>query len=241
MASRQPLENRSALITGGSRGIGFACAQALAAAGARVFLVARNEAPLRAAAARIGPSATPVVCDVSRRDDLDRALGAVRETLGGAPDILVNNAARFAPMPAARMPVDEFEATLRVNLVPYFAVVRVFLDDFLAKGAGHIVSIGSIADRVAFADNAAYSASKFGARGLHEVLRRELRGTGVRVTLISPGPTDTPIWDPVDPGTRVGHTPREQMLDAGSVADAVLFAVTRPPQANIDELRLSRS
>ena len=237
----KPLDGRSALVTGGSRGIGYACAEALAGAGARLFLLARSEAELRRAAHRVGTLATPIACDVSRRDDLARALRTVRDALGGAPDIVVNNAARFAPMPVATMPLDEFETTLNVNLVPYFAIVRAFIDDMLERGSGHIVSIGSIADRHAFADNAAYSASKFGARGLHEVLRRELRGTGVRVTLVSPGPTDTPIWDPVDPGRRVGHTPRSQMLDAGSVADAVLFAVTRPSQANIDELRLSRA
>jgi NAD(P)-dependent dehydrogenase (short-subunit alcohol dehydrogenase family) len=240
MAGR-PLDGRSAIVTGGSKGIGLACATALAGAGARLFVLARHEQELASAADRIGAVATPIVCDVSRREDLEQAVRVVREALGGAPDIIVNNAARFAPMPAATMPLDEFETTLRVNLVPYFALVRAFLDDFLARGSGHIVSIGSIADRVAFADNAAYSASKFGARGLHEVLRRELRGSGVRVTLVSPGPTDTPIWEPVNPETRVGHTPRSQMLDAASVADAVLFAVTRPPQANIDELRLSRA
>jgi NAD(P)-dependent dehydrogenase (short-subunit alcohol dehydrogenase family) len=241
MADRLPLDGQSAVITGGSKGIGLACAEALGAAGARVVMLARNAAALHAAAARVGPRAIPIVCDVSARDQLEAATRRIRESLGGAPDVIVNNAARFAPMPAATMPLEEFENTLRVNLVPYFALMREFIGDFVARKSGHIVSIGSIADRVAFPDNAAYSASKFGVRGLHEVLRRELRGTGVRVSLVSPGPVDTPIWDPVNPETRVGHTTREQMLDAASVADAVLFVVTRPARANIDELRLSRA
>jgi len=76
---------------------------------------------------------------------------------------------------------------------------------------------------------------------LHEVMRAELRGTGVRTTLISPGPVDTPLWDPIEPETRPGFTPRTAMLSPDAVADAVLYAVTRPPSVNIDELRLSRS
>ncbi len=101
--------------------------------------------------------------------------------------------------------------------------------------------MGSVADRRAFPGNAAYAASKFGLRGLHEVLREELRGTGVRATLVSPGPVDTPLWDPLDPDTREGFTPRAAMLGAADVADAILWAVTRPAAVNVDELRLARA
>ena len=87
----------------------------------------------------------------------------------------------------------------------------------------------------------AYSASKFGARAVHEVIREELRGTGVRVSLVSPGPVDTAIWDAIDPDHRPGFTPRAKMLPPEAVADAVLFVLTRDPATNIDELRLSRS
>jgi NADP-dependent 3-hydroxy acid dehydrogenase YdfG len=76
---------------------------------------------------------------------------------------------------------------------------------------------------------------------LHEVVRQELKGTGVRTTLISPGPTDTPLWDPIAPDTRPGFTPRSGMLAPESVADAVLWALTRGDAVNIDELRLSHT
>jgi NADP-dependent 3-hydroxy acid dehydrogenase YdfG len=101
------------------------------------------------------------------------------------------------------------------------------------------VSVGSVADRAIYPENGAYSASKFGLRALHAVLREELRGSGVRTTLVSPGPTDTALWDAVEgaPGTR--FPAREGMLQAGAVADAILFAVTRPVDVNVDELRLS--
>jgi len=110
-----------------------------------------------------------------------------------------------------------------------------------ARKRGHIVSIGSIADHVAFPENGGYAASKFGLRGLHEVLRAESRDSGVRVTLISPGPVNTALWDDVNPDDRPGFTPRSAMLAPEAVAAAVLFAVTQPDDVNIDELRLSRA
>jgi NADP-dependent 3-hydroxy acid dehydrogenase YdfG len=203
--------------------------------------MARDREALARAAERIGGDALAISCDVANRDDLERAIGEVRAALGQAPDVLVNNVARFKPMRAEKISLDEFELAVRVNLIPYFALARAFLDDFLARGHGHIVSIGSVADRVAYAENAAYSATKFGVRGMHEVLRQELRGTGVRTTLVSPATVNTTIWEGVDAETRVGHTPRDRMLDAAAVADAVLFAVTRPSDTNVDELRLSRA
>jgi len=110
-----------------------------------------------------------------------------------------------------------------------------------AAGAGHIVTIGSVADRVVYPGNAAYAASKFGARALHEVVRAETRGSGVRATLVSPGPTDTALWDTVRPEPGGGLPSREQMLSAGDVAGAVLFALTRPATVNVDEIRLGRA
>src|SRR2546427_4804047 len=93
----------------------------------------------------------------------------------------------------------------------------------VGRGPGHFVTIGSIADYVAFTGSTAYTASKFGLRGMHEVLRAELSRTGVRTTLVSPGPVDTPIWDAIDPDARPGFTKRNAMLQAGDVAEAGAF------------------
>jgi NADP-dependent 3-hydroxy acid dehydrogenase YdfG len=98
--------------------------------------------------------------------------------------------------------------------------------------------VGSVADHTGFPDNAAYAASKYGLRGLHETLLAEYRGTGVRLTLVSPGPTDTGIWDPYDPDHRPGFPGRTQMLRPPDVAEAVLFVATRPPHVLLDWLRL---
>ena len=103
------------------------------------------------------------------------------------------------------------------------------------------MTLGSIADRATFPENGAYAASKYGLRALHEVMRQELRGSGVRAVLVSPGPVDTPLWDPHNPDQRSGFTPRAAMLSAADVADAIWFAMSRPASVNIDELRLSRS
>jgi NADP-dependent 3-hydroxy acid dehydrogenase YdfG len=147
----------------------------------------------------------------------------------------------FLVAPVQETSVDAFREMLELNLTAPFSFVRAFLPEMRRRGAGHLVTVGSIADRTAFTGNAAYAASKYGLRGMHEVLRAELKGSGVRASLVSPGPVDTPLWDSVDPSHRVGHTPRANMLSPDAVADAVRFVVTAPAEVNVDELRLSHS
>ena len=232
------LAGRVAVVTGASRGIGHAVARALAAAGARVAMLARGADALRAAAEPLGALAVP--CDVADEEAVAAALARVREEIG-SPDILVSNAGLFVLAPIESQTTAGLRATLDVNLVAPFVLARALIPGMRAAGRGHIVTIGSIADRVTFPENGAYAASKFGARAMHQVMREELRGSGIRATLVSPGPVDTPLWDPIGPDDRAGFTPRAQMLPASAVADAVLFALTRDPAVNVDELRLSRS
>ena len=224
----RPLAGRSALVTGASRGIGRATADALAAAGARVLRVARTVR---------GDDA--LVCDVQNAAQVDATIAEARARLGGPPDLVVNNAGAFALAPLEATSPDDFAATLDANLVAPFRFVHGFLAAMRERGSGHIVTVGSIADRAAFPENGAYAASKFGVRGLHEVLREELRGSGVRATLVSPGPVDTTLWDAIDPDTRPGFTPRARMLRPEDVAAAILYAVTAPARVNVDELRLT--
>ena len=105
-------------------------------------------------------------------------------------------------------------------------------------GRGSFIAIGSVADHRGLAGNAAYAASKYALRGLHETLVEEYRGSGVRLTLVSPGPTDTSMWDPVDPDSREGFIPRAGMLRPSDVAEAVVFVASRPPHVHIDWLRI---
>jgi len=221
------VKGKLAVVTGGTRGIGLACAQMLARQGANVVTVARSKTAL-------------VQCDLSDRAAVERAITEIREKYG-VPSVLVNNAGIFRMAPVPGTAIADFEQALSVNLFAPFLFVRAFVGEMQARGEGHIVTIGSIADRVIFPENAAYSASKFGARAMHEVLRAELKGSGVRATLVSPGPVDTDIWNEVDPDNKPGFTPRQDMLSAETVAAAVEFALTRSREVNVDELRLSRT
>lgn len=236
-----PLAGRTAVVTGASRGIGLAVAAALTSAGVRTWMVARRADALHEAARQLGRLAFTRPCDLTDGEAVSRAAAEIEAALGGAPDLLVNNAGIFPLVRIEATSPELFTDTMHVNVVAPFRFVRAFVGDMRARGHGHIVTIGSVADRHAFPENGAYAASKTAQRAFHEVLRQELRGSGVRASLISPGPTDTQIWDPVDPDNREGFPPRSLMLRDVDVADAVMWAVTRPAHVNVDELRLGHS
>lgn len=229
-------------MTGASRGIGAAIARALAGQGARVALVARHEAPLSQLALEIGEGSFAAPCDVTDDESVSRMATSVQSALGGAPDIVVNNAGVFQVAPLDTMPIGVFSEVLGTNLVGPFLVIRSFVSAARARGTGHFVTIGSIADRHIFPENGAYAPAKYGLRALHEVLREELRGSGVRTTLVSPGSVDTAMWEGITFGGAERTVPvRDGMLRAEDVASVVLYAVTRPAAVNVDELRLSRA
>lgn len=225
------LAGQVAVVTGASRGIGAATAALLAGAGARVVRIART-LPVEP-----GRGFIDYPCDLTDgagwRVTADRILAGL-----GPPDIVVSNAGTFIMKPLHETTQDEFDAQVSSNLRAPFAVARALLPAMRAAGHGTFIHIGSVADHLAYASNAAYSASKFGLRGLHEVLAAEYRGSGVRVCLVSPGPTDTSMWDPIDPDHQPHLPDRASMLRPGDVAEAVLFVATRPAHVHIDWLRL---
>jgi NAD(P)-dependent dehydrogenase (short-subunit alcohol dehydrogenase family) len=226
-----PLAGRLALVTGASRGIGAATARALADAGARVARVARTLPDTSH-----GPW-LDLPCDLTDAAQVERlAARVLREH--GAPALVVNNAGGFLLSALEDTSPEEFDHQLALNLRASFLLARSFLPAMRAAGGGIFVSIGSVADHTGFPENAAYAASKYGLRGLHETLAAEYRGTGVRLTLISPGATDTTIWDPFAPEFRPGFLPRAAMLRPRDVADAVLFAATRPAHVQVDWIRM---
>jgi NADP-dependent 3-hydroxy acid dehydrogenase YdfG len=220
-----------ALVTGASRGIGRAVAGALRDAGFHVVRVARS---LRDAS-RDG--VTDLQCDVTDAAAVERAMGWVGAELG-VPDVVVNNAGLFFIKPLAETTVTDFTATLATNLTAPFLVARALVPRMMQRGSGHFVTIGSISDHIGFPGSSAYAASKFGVRGVHEVIRAEAAHSGVRATLISPGPVDTAIWDDVDPDNKPGFTKRADMMRPEDVAEAVVFAVTRPERVAITEIRM---
>lgn len=236
------LSGRFALVTGASRGIGATVAAHLAREGARLMLVARSADALERVARDLPGGALTVAADLADPTGVAAVVEAVqRDAPGGAPDILILNAGAFALGRVGELPLAQADAMIDLNLRAPYQLLHRFLPVMRARGTGHVVSVGSVADHVAFPENGAYAMTKFGARGLHEVLRAELAGSGIRTTLVSPGPVDTPIWDPWHPEQRPGFPPRSAMLHASDVAEAVLWAVTRAPHVNVDEVRLSRS
>jgi len=154
---------------------------------------------------------------------------------------VVNSAGVFGLGAAHTETVKAFDAALSVNLRGSFLVNRALLPRMLERRSGLIVNVGSVAGRRALRQNAAYAASKFGLRGYHEVLLEELRGTGVRATLIEPAATDTPLWDPLDPDRDPRLPSRDAMLRTDDVAEAVLFVATRPADVRIPLLQIERA
>ena len=225
------LAGRVALVTGASRGIGAAVAAALAADGAHVIRVARSLTEAT------GNRTQDIPCDLTDPSQVSR-LGSRVLAQHGPPDIVVSNAGAFLLRPLESTEAADLDEQLAVNVRAPFYVAKAFLPTMRDAGRGSFISVGSVADYVAFPENAAYAASKYALRGLHETLLEEYRGTGVRLTLISPGPTDTAVWDPVDPDRREGFISRVDMLRPADVAEAILFVATRPPHVLIDWLRL---
>lgn len=222
-----------AVVTGASRGIGAAIAAALATEGARVVRVARTLTDGETEGGR------NYRCDLSDPDALADVMRRVLEDMG-SPALVVNNAGQFALAALGDTSVELLTTQVGVNLVAPILVARALLPAMAGRPEfpGRHVLIGSIADHRAFPGNAAYAASKWGVRGFHAVLREEFGPQGIRCTLISPGPTDTAAWDPIDPDRREGYLPRRAMLHAEDVAQAVLFVATRPPRVDVDWIRL---
>lgn len=235
------LVGRTALVTGASRGIGAACARALAALGARVVLVARSEAALVALARTLPHDPFVLPQDLMRPDAAGRVLEAARAALGDAPDVTVHAAGTFPLSPVEDLRDDELDAALALHVAFPLRFTRVLLPALRRRGSGHVVMIGSVADRTVFPANAAYAATKHALRAAHEALRAETRGSGVRATLISPAATDTTLWDPHAPDASPHLPSRSEMLRAEDVADAVCWAVTRPAHVDVEELRIARS
>lgn len=229
--SAPPLFGRTAVVAGASRGIGLAVAEELMAAGAHVVRLARSLADAE------GERRTDIRCDLADPGQVAAAAARVGEAVG-APDVLVHVAGAFLVRALLETTPEEFAAQVTGNLTGPFLVLRAFVPPMVERHRGLVVTIGSVADHLALPGNAAYVAAKHGLRGLHAALARELKGSGVRATLVSPGPVDTAIWDPVDPDTRPGFLARAAMLRPEDVAEAVLFLATRPDRVAVPELHI---
>ncbi len=182
------------LITGAGSGIGRALALEVSRRGAQLVLVGRNRERLERAGAEIlrggGRAALPFALDLAQPAGHEAAVRFCEERLGGL-DILVNNAGVAAFGAFASQDPAEIEALVRTNITGPLLLTRAALPGMLARGSGQVVNVGSTFGAIAFAHFAAYSATKFALRGFSEALRRELEGSGIAVTHVSPRATRT--------------------------------------------------
>jgi NADP-dependent 3-hydroxy acid dehydrogenase YdfG len=183
------MKDRVVVITGASAGIGAALAERIGQQGARVVLVARREAELAEVARRAGAQALPVVADVTRRDEVQRALDAAVTRFGGV-DVWINNAGRGITRAVSELTDADLDEMILVNVKSALYGMQTVLPHFRARGRGHIINISSMLGRVPFASfRSAYSASKHALNALSANLRMELRTSDpeIRVSVVHPG------------------------------------------------------
>jgi len=185
-------EGKVALVTGGSKGIGLAIAQALAAAGTSVVITGRDQATLDRAVKSVpeGTSIRAVRADVQNHAEAARAVDEAVKTFSGL-DILINNAGVGGFMNVADMSVSDWDRTIGTNLSGVFYCTRAALPELRRRGGGWIISISSLASKNAFAGGAAYCATKAGLNAFSEALMQEVRHDNIRVSCIMPGSVAT--------------------------------------------------
>jgi len=206
------LTGRSALITGGGRGIGRAIALAFARDGARIAVAGRTIEPLQEVASEIGNGSIALVCDVSDPESVTRMFTEIRERFGD-PDILVNNAGIAESATLVNTTDELWRRHLAINLSGTFYCTRAALPTMLKSGWGRVINIASIAGKTGAPYIAAYSASKHGVLGLTRSVALEVATSGVTVNAICPGYVDT---DMVTRGveritTKTGRTVEEAL------------------------------
>lgn len=223
------LEGKVILVTGASRGIGLAIAKTLGQQGARLILVARNRRPLGQAVAQVPGTVMSAATDVIKPGDVRRLFAAVKKRIGRL-DVLINNAGVFTYKLFRKTTLEDWRRNLETNLTSIFLTTQAALP-LLKRSRGDVVNILSISSRLAFPNCSAYTASKFGALGLTDVLRRELRAQSIRVTAILPGMTNTRMKKEFDFPLQ-----GQDLVQPEDVAAAVISALVQPRRATVEEI-----
>lgn len=233
MSHGNPLEGKVALITGASRGIGFAIAQRLGRLGAKVSLCARDAKGLERAASELqnqGATNLFVPADITRAKDVDSLVAKTEQSLGPI-EILVNNAGIGYFGPTHQADESIWDGILDTNLKSVFLTTRAVAPGMIERRSGHIINIASLAGKNAFAGGGIYCASKWGLLGLTECVAEDLRPHGIRVSAICPGTVATEF------SPHAGKDPAK-MLQPGDIAHVVEMIVTQAPQSFVSEVLL---
>src|SRR6185312_9224302 len=223
--TQRVLQGQSALVTGGSQGLGRALAKALAGAGARVVLVARHPEPLATAVAEVraaGGEAHGIAADVAD-EEAATALAGQAAALVGPIDLLVNNASTLGPVPLRLLldtDCEDLERALAVNVVGAFRLTKAIAGPMVLRGSGTIVNVTSDAATLAYERWGAYGASKAALEQLGRVWGAELAGTGVRLFTVDPGEMDTRMHADAIP-----DADRAELSDPARVADRIVALV----------------
>jgi 3-hydroxy acid dehydrogenase / malonic semialdehyde reductase len=224
------LEGKSAVVTGASSGIGAATAQTLAREGARVVGGARRTE-------RIAPPVTALALDVTDPESCERFVTEAAEELSGI-DIVVNAAGLALGRDLFDDSSEEDERTvLETNVNGLIRITRLCLPHL--RDGGHIVHLGSVAGRQAYEKGALYVTSKFAVRGFTYALREDLLGRPIHITTVDPGLVETDFSRVRFRGDEQAARKVYQGVEAmkpEDIAECVLFAVTRPPHVNVDEI-----
>jgi NAD(P)-dependent dehydrogenase (short-subunit alcohol dehydrogenase family) len=227
-----PLHGKTALVTGGGRGIGAAIGQRLASLGARVIVCGRTEKPLAATVKNItvaGGQALAIQADVADWKSVAALAERVQKETSTL-DILVNNAGVGSfSSPLHQLDLEEWDRVIDTNLRGVYYMIRAFVP--MMQSGAHIVNISSLAGKNALPNGAVYAASKWGLNGLSYSVAEELRGQGIRVAVVCPGSVDTEL------SPHAGKS-KAKMLQPGDVAHAVAALVTQEPQSFMSEVLL---
>ena len=219
------LNDKVALVTGASGGIGSAIAIALAAQGARVAASGTREEALEALVGGIGEGSRAFPCDLSDRSSVDGLPINVEEELGPI-DILVNNAGITRDNLAIKLSDDDWDAVLEINLTSAFRLSRSVLRGMIRRRAGRIISIGSVVGAAGNAGQVNYAAAKAGLAGVTMSLAKEVGRRGITVNCIAPGYVDTPMTLALNERRRAAATaevPADRFGTPAEVAAAVVF------------------
>jgi 3-hydroxy acid dehydrogenase / malonic semialdehyde reductase len=239
------LSSATVLVTGATAGIGEACARAFAAHGALLVLLARRGARLEALAGALreehGVEVLPLALDVRDAAVVTHVLTELTPEWA-AIDVLVNNAGLGRGLePIQEGDLRDWDEMIDTNVKGVLAVTRALLPGMVRRGRGHVINIGSIAGHEVYPGGAVYCATKHALDAITKGLRRDLLGTGVRVSTVDPGLVETEFSQvrfrgDTERASRVyqGLTP----LSGADAAEAVLWCATRPPHVNIDQIVL---
>ncbi|MFM9437360.1 NADP-dependent 3-hydroxy acid dehydrogenase YdfG [Janthinobacterium sp. CG_23.3] len=235
------LQNKVVVITGASSGIGAATARALAAQGARVVAVARDEAELDALVATVrrdGGEIMGRVADVTVPEQMTAMAQSAKDSYGSI-DILVNNAGLMLFSNWTDLAVDDWDKMINVNIKGYLNAIAAVLPYMREQKSGHILNMDSIAGHHVTPSAGVYCATKFFVQAITESLRKELSvQLGIRAGTISPGVVNTGWADKVsDPeGRKIAHELNKIAIAPEDVAQAVVYALKQPATVNINDL-----